>query len=107
MPPIEALRTWMLLLVDYIATKHIIVPALNSVVGRPSRLYESSRSLIQGAIDELVKRTKKSGDVRRNLDASDLLRAVIGASYVGAGRDWRQSARRLIDILIVGSRPAK
>jgi hypothetical protein len=55
----------------------------------------------------LVKRAKKSGDVRRDIDASDLLRAVIGVSYVGSGGDWQQSARRLVDILIAGSRPAK
>jgi hypothetical protein len=36
MPPIEALRAWMLLFVDYIATKQIIAPAL---VGGPSKLY--------------------------------------------------------------------
>src|SRR5215468_2989651 len=33
MPPIEALRAWMLLFVDYIATKQIIAPALNTFVG--------------------------------------------------------------------------
>ncbi len=107
MPPIEALRAWMLLLVDHIAAKHIIAPALNSIVGGPSRLYEGSRGLIQGAFDELVKRAKKSGDLRKDLDASDLLRAVIGVSHVGFGPDWQQSARRLVDILIAGSRAAK
>ena len=106
MPPLEALRAWMLLLVDYIAAKHIIAPALNSVVGGPSRLYEGSRSLIQGAIDELVKRAKRSGDLRKDLDASDLLRALIGVSHVGFGPDWQQSARRLVEILIAGSRRA-
>jgi AcrR family transcriptional regulator len=107
MPPIEALRSWMLLLVDYIAAKHIIAPALKSVARGPSRLYEDSRSLIQEAMDELVKRAKKSGELRRDLDSSDLLRAVIGASHVGSGHDWQQSARRLVDILIAGSRPVK
>ena len=102
--PIEALRAWLLLFVDYIAAKHIIAPALNSVAGGPSRLYEGSRSMVQGAIDELVKGAKKSGEVRRDVDASDLLRAVIGVSYVGSGGDWQQSARRLVDILIAGSR---
>jgi hypothetical protein len=38
------------------------------------------------------------------LDASDLLRALIGASYVGPGHDWQPSARRLVDILLAGSR---
>jgi AcrR family transcriptional regulator len=107
MSPIEALRAWMLLLVDYIAAKHIIAPALNSVVGGPSRLYEGSRTLIHDAIDELVKRAKRSGDLRRDLDAYDLLRALIGVSHVGSGADWQQSARRLVDILIAGSRPLK
>ena len=107
MSPIEALRAWLLLFVDYIAAKHIIAPALNSVAGGPYRLYEGSRSLVQGAIEELVKRSKKSGDVRREIDASDLLGAVIGVSYVGSGGDWQQSARRLVDILIAGSRPAE
>jgi len=107
MAPLEALRAWLLLFVDYIAAKHIIAPALNSVAGGPSRLYEGSRSLVQGAIEDLVKRAKKSGDVRRDIDASDLLRAVIGVSYVGSGGDWQQSARRLVDILIAGSRPAE
>ncbi len=106
MPPLEALRAWMLLLVDYIAAKHIIAPALNSVVGGPSRLYESSRSLIQGAMESLVQRAKESGDLRRDTDASDLLRAMIGVSLVGAGSDWQQSAKRLVDILIAGSRQA-
>ena len=107
MSPLEALRAWMLLLVDYIAAKHIIAPALNSVVGGPSRLYEGSHTMIHGAIDALVRRAKKSGDLRRDLDAFDLLRALIGVSHVGSGADWQQSARRLVDILIAGSRPLK
>jgi hypothetical protein len=54
-----------------------------------------------------VKRAKRSGDLRRDLDAYDLLRALIGVSHVGSGADWQQSARRLVDILIAGSRPLK
>ena len=107
MPPIEALRTWMLLFVDHIAAKQIIAPALNSVVGGPSKLYEGSRGLIQEAIDALVKRAIKSGDIRRDLDPFDLLRALIGVSHVASGTGWQQSARRLVDILITGSRPVK
>jgi AcrR family transcriptional regulator len=106
-PPMEALRSWMLLLIDYIGAKHIIAPALNSLVGGPARLYEDSRSLIQGAIDELVKGAKKSGDLRTDIDATDLLRAMIGISHVGTGHDWQQSAKRLVEILIAGSRPVR
>jgi AcrR family transcriptional regulator len=107
MPPIDALRTWMLLFIDYIAAKQIIAPALNSVVGGPTRLYEGSRGLIQGAIDALVKRAIKSGDIRKDLDPFDLLRALIGVSHTASGPGWQQSARRLVDILITGSRPVE
>lgn len=104
MPPIDALRAWMLLLVDYIAAKHIIAPALNTVVGGASKLYESSRGKIQTAMSALVKRAIKSGDLRSGLDPFDLLRALIGASQVATDLDWQQSARRLVGILIQGSR---
>ena len=107
MPPIEALRAWMLLFVDYIAAKHIIAPALNTLVGGPSRLFEGSRSQIQEAIEALVMRAIKSGDIRKDLDPLDLLRALIGVSNVASSPDWQQSARRLVDILITGSRPIK
>src|SRR5215831_17697410 len=105
MPPVQALRAWMLLFVDYVAAKHVIAPALNTVVGGPSKLYESSRTQIQGAIEALVKRAIKSGDIRKDLNPFDLLRALIGVSNVATSPDWQQSARRLVDILVIGSRP--
>lgn len=107
MSPVEALRAWMLLFVDHIASKRLIAPALNAYVGGPSKLYETSREQVQGAIDSLVNRAIKSGDIRKDLEAFDLLRALIGVSHVSSTPDWRQSARRLVDILIAGSRPAK
>jgi AcrR family transcriptional regulator len=107
MPPLEALRAWMLLFVDHIAAKQIIAPALNTLVGGPSKLYECSRGQIGGAIDALVKRAIKSGEIRKDLDPFDLLRALIGVAHVASSPDWQQSAKRLVDILITGSRPAK
>jgi AcrR family transcriptional regulator len=107
MTPMDALRAWMLLFVDHIAAKQIIAPALNSVIGGPLKLYESSHDLIRGAIDALVEHAIRSGDIRRDLEPFDLLRALIGISHVAAGPGWQQSARRLVDILITGSRPVR
>jgi AcrR family transcriptional regulator len=107
MAPIDALRAWMLLFVDYIEAKHIIAPALNTCVGGASKLYEGSRARIQGAIEALVKRAIKSGDIRKDLEPFDLLRALVGVSNVASTPEWQQSAKRLVDILIIGSRPIK
>ncbi|MDR3750417.1 MAG: hypothetical protein P4K94_02925 [Terracidiphilus sp.] len=42
LPPVEALKTWMLLFVDHIAAKQIIAPALNGVAGGQSKLIAGS-----------------------------------------------------------------
>src|SRR5277367_3833671 len=102
MLPIEALRAWMLLFVDYIAAKQIIAPALNSLLGGPSKVYESAVNQIRGAIHALVTRAIESGDVRPDLEPFDLLRALVGVSNVASAPDWPQSAKRLVQILIAG-----
>jgi AcrR family transcriptional regulator len=107
LPPIAALRAWMVLFVDYIAAKKIIAPVLNSIVGGPSRLYDASRAQTAGAINALVKAAVESGELREDLEPFDLLRALIGVSNVATGPDWQKSAKRLVDILITGSRPTE
>jgi AcrR family transcriptional regulator len=103
-PPGEALHQWMHLFVDYIATKRLIAPSLGAAAGRTSALYATSAELITAAISTLVKRAVGSGDVRRDIDPSDLLRALVGVSYGNPDAGWEASARRLIDILMDGLR---
>jgi AcrR family transcriptional regulator len=105
MPPIEALRAWLLLFVDGIATKQLIAPALNTLVGDPKKVFESSYAKVHEALRALVKRAIRSGDIRKDLDPLDLLRALVGVANVATSPDWQQSAKRLVDILITGSRP--
>ncbi|QHS52839.1 TetR/AcrR family transcriptional regulator [Edaphobacter sp. 12200R-103] len=105
MPPVDALRKWMGLFVDYMATKLIIVPALNTMAGSSPKVMESSGELIRGAINRLVTRAVESGDLRPDLDPLDLLRALAGISNVAPVADWPQSAKKMVDILILGSRP--
>ena len=106
-PPVEALRAWLLLFVDAIATKQIIAPALNALVGDPKKVFEASYAQVHDAIRALVLRAVKNGDIRKDLDPIDLLRALIGVANVASTPDWQQSAKRLVDILITGSRPLK
>jgi AcrR family transcriptional regulator len=107
LPPVEALRAWLLLFVDAVETKQIIAPVLNTLVGDPKKVFEASHDQIHEALRALVKRAIKSGDIRKDLDPIDLLRALVGVANVSASPDWQQSARRLVDILITGSRPIK
>jgi AcrR family transcriptional regulator len=107
MPPVEALRAWLLLFVDAVETKQIIAPVLNALVGDPKKVFEASYAQMHEALRALVKRAIQGGDIREDLDPIDLLRAIVGVANVSASPDWQQSARRLVDILIAGARPMK
>jgi AcrR family transcriptional regulator len=103
-PPVTALREWLLLFVDYIATKHGMYEALNSIVGGTSDLYSASTAQVKRAISQLVDRAVASGDIRLDLDPLDLLRALAGVANIGLGSDGEKAAKRLVDILIAGVR---
>ena len=107
MTPVDALRSWLLLFVDAIAAKALIAPALNSLVGDHQRVFEAAYTQMHDAVRLLVKRAIKSGDIREDIDPIDFLRALVGVSNVATSPDWQQSARRLVDILIIGSRPSR
>jgi len=107
LPPVEALRTWLLLFIEAVETKQIIAPVLNTLVGDPKKVFEASYAQIHEATRALVKRAIKNGDMRKDLDALDLLRAIVGVANVATSPDWQKSARRLVDILILGARPLK
>ena len=104
MPPLEALRTWMLLFIDHVSEKKLIIPAMDTVAGGSMRLIEGSRSLVHTAFVAAVKRAIASGDLRPDTDPNDFVRALVGIFHTTAIPGWEPSARRLVDILIAGSR---
>ena len=103
-PPVEALRAWMRLFVDYIAAKLVIAPALNGLAGGTGALYARSGTVLQDAIEKLMAAAVASGDISADIEPVDLLRALAGVSNYAAGPGWETSAKRLVDILIAGSR---
>jgi AcrR family transcriptional regulator len=105
MPPLEALRAWMLLFIDHVSEKRLIFPAMETVTGGSMRLMEGSRGLIHTTFSRMVQRAIASGDLRADTDPGDFIRALVGVFHTMALPGWEQSARRLVDILILGSRP--
>ncbi len=104
MLPLEALRAWMLLFIDHVADKRLIIPAMDTVAGGSMRLIEGARGLIHGAFVALVHRAIYSGDLRPDTDPQDFVRALVGVFHTTALPGWEPSARRIVDILIAGSR---
>ncbi len=104
-PPLEALRAWMLLFVDHVAGKKLILPAMDTVAGGSMRLMEGTRGLIHGAFLTLAQRAIENGDLRSDTEPNDFMRALVGIFHTTALPGWEPSARRIVDILIDGSRP--
>ncbi len=100
----RALRQ-MLVFIDYIAAKKIIAPALDAMVGGPSRVYQQSTRVMEEAANALAIRAVASGDLRPDVDPMDMLRAIYGISSAGGTEGWPEKARQFVDILIQGSRP--
>jgi AcrR family transcriptional regulator len=104
MAPLAALRAWMLLFIDHVVGKTLIIPAMNTVAGGSARLMEGARSVIHAAFVAAVQRAIDSGDLRADTDPNDFVRALIGVFHTTSIPGWEPSARRLVDILIAGSR---
>ncbi len=104
-PPGEALRQWMRLFVDYVATKRVMAQALGAIVGGAAQLYAASTAQITGAMSLLVERAAAAGDIRADVDPDDLLRALVGFTFGNSSPAWRASALRLIDLLMDGLKP--
>lgn len=104
-PAGEALHEWLRLFVDYIATKKVIAPALASMAGGTSALYESSIELMKGAIADLVENAIAAGDIRPDVEPFDLVQALGSfAMGVSTSPGWEARTLRLIDILMDGLR---
>ncbi|HMI20497.1 MAG TPA: TetR family transcriptional regulator [Sphingomonas sp.] len=104
LPPVEALREWMRLFVDYIAAKQVMAEAFNAIIGDISDLQAASGLQVKEAISTLVDVAIADGAIRLDLEPLDLLRALVGVAHVNSGPDWEASAKQLVDILIAGLR---
>ncbi len=102
--PLAALRAWMVEFIDYVAGKTLILPAMDTVPGGSSRMIEGSRGPIHGTFRELVQRAIDSGELRAGTDPDDIIRALIGVFHTTSLPGWESSARRIVDILIDGSK---
>jgi AcrR family transcriptional regulator len=102
--PAEALHRWMHMMVDYIATKRLIAPALTAIAAGGSDVTTTAWPRITAAFETLVRRAAQSGQIRDDIAPDDLLRALAGVSFSNAAPGWEASARRLVDVLMDGLR---
>ncbi|CCE04561.1 putative transcriptional regulator, TetR family [Bradyrhizobium sp. STM 3843] len=102
--PVEALRHWLRSTVQFVATKKGMMAALAIVMNANSELAAYSHAHLTASINALLARAVEAGDVRSDVTADDLLRALIGMCYMHDQTGWQQSVLRLLDVFVDGLR---
>jgi len=99
MPPLEALRAWMLLFIEHVSSKKLIMPAMDTVTGGATRLIEGARSLIHTTFVDSVKRAITSGELRADT------RVHLDQERLDAGRCGGQLGEPALELVGVGAAP--
>ncbi len=99
--PHAALAQWIDLFVDFLVTKHGLAAALQSDNPSSKTLHAYFLDRLVPVCTELLGAAGAAGEIRADLDAFELLRAV-GNLCIGVGTDSRYDARRMVGLLIAG-----
>lgn len=104
LPPDAALRAWMDRFVDYMATKRGMAAALRTVIASGADPFAHSRDRLAAAVTALLSAGAAAGTVRTDVSAADVLLSLSGVTLAVGEPDWRDQARRLLDLLMDGLR---
>jgi AcrR family transcriptional regulator len=104
-PPAGALRRWMDLFGDWIATKNGMLDTLLAMIESGEIAHARTRAALLAAITALLDAGRAAGDLRTDVSAEDVAAALIGIFTVARPPDNEALAGRLLDILLDGLRP--
>jgi AcrR family transcriptional regulator len=102
--PVDALRRWLRSNVELVATKKGMLAALALVAYNSSDLYADTFSRLTKAAGTLLQKAVDAGEIRSDISAEDLLRALIGMCYMHEAPGWQASVMRLLDVFVDGLR---
>ena len=102
--PVDALRRWLKSNVQLVATKKGMIAALALVMQSSSELYAYSFDRLTRAVGTLLDRAIAAGEVRSDIGAEDVLRALIGMCYMHDQPGWQSTVLRLLDVFVDGLR---
>jgi AcrR family transcriptional regulator len=99
-----ALRSWMNLFGDWIATKSGMLDTLLAMIESGQIAHAQTQTQLLAAIDELLAAGRATGELRTDVTADDVAAGLIGIFTVAHPREHRARADRLLDILLDGLR---
>ena len=105
LPPPAALRRWMDLFGDWIATKNGMLDTLLSMIQSGEIAHAQTQTELLTAITTILDAGRVAGDLRSDVTAEDIAAALIGIFTVAPRPEREANASRLLNLLMDGLRP--
>ena len=105
LPPAAAMRRWMDLFGDWIATKNGMLDTLLAMIETGEIAHGQTRTELLAAITTILDAGRVTGDLRSDVTAEDIAAALIGIFTVAPHPEHEASASRLLNLLLDGLRP--
>ncbi|MEW2218503.1 TetR/AcrR family transcriptional regulator [Streptomyces sp. NPDC006990] len=103
-PPQEALRRFLLLLVDHAAVGKGMSVALENIMATNSPVFDDARTRMGDALTRLLDAGSAAGAVRGDVTGPTLLRALGGICAMHVTEGWVDEARQITALLLDGLR---
>ena len=106
LPPAAAMRRWMDLFGDWIATKNGMLDTLLAMIESGEIAHVQTRAELLAAITAILDAGRAAGDLRSDVTAADIADSLIGIFTVATRPRYEAKASRLLNLLMDGLRPA-
>ena len=103
--PPAALRRWMDLFGDWIATKNGMLDTLLAMIESGEIPHARTQTELLAAIDDILSAGRATGELRADVTAEDIAASLIGIFTVAHPPEHHARANRLLNILMDGLRP--
>lgn len=104
--PAVALRRWMDLFGEWVATKNGMLDTLLAMIESGEIAHARTQTELLGAIDGILSAGRATGELRDDVSAEDVAAGLIGIFTVARPPEHAARARRLLDVLADGLSPA-
>jgi AcrR family transcriptional regulator len=105
LPPAAAMRRWMDLFGDWVATKNGMLDTLLAMIESGEITHAQTRTELLAAISTILDAGRAAGDIRPDVTAEDIAASLIGIFTVAPRSEHEATAGRLLNLLMDGLRP--
>jgi len=104
MPPVDALKIWLLAFVDMLATKRAMKGSLHLLFSVKPEVFSVSQGMMEPTIRRLLEQATAAGEVHLSVEPLDLLRALAAIAYASEQPNWHENSHKFVELMIAGMR---